>query len=328
MNKKGYTLFAGLVASAFTLPANAELDKAGLSGELSLLLGVSNQESNFNTDDKKIDSLNQSGDSETDFLPLPLAELRYTFGARNQHQVFAGTSRADIGIGNFILEAGYAYEVAPYSRIEISYLPDLIQNETFSDPFVVGESRDKIDTSGHALRFKYLAIAGSKFSLDTAYYSHRLDSEKSGSTLLLASEQKMLNREGEGLYSKLSYLWQLAPSTRLVPSLIYQSFDADGKAMSHDAFGLETSLIHKQNQHTFALTGAYLYSDYDKENPIFNKSLEADKYKVFLAYEYDKLLGWDNWVLSMLAGYTQTNANINFYDQTSLITGVGVSYKF
>lgn len=329
MNYNRYVFIVGaFLLGMLSAPAYAALDESGFSGEASLLLGFSYQKSNFNTDKKRINTLNSSGESDTQFLPLPLAELRYTFGHSNQHQVFIGTSRTDIGIGNFIFEAGYAYEIAPYSSVEFSYLPDLIQNETFSDPFLTDESRDKTDTSGHALRFKYLGIAQSNFNLDVAYYTHRLDSEKSAKSLVTIEEQKSLNREGEGFYSKLSYMWALSRQTRIVPSVIYQSFDADGSAMTHYNLGMEASLIHTLNRHRFVLTGGYQYADFDKANPVFDETQRNDKYKLFLAYEYDQLMGWDNWAFSMLAGYTQTHSNINFYNQKSAIAGAGVSYKF
>ncbi|MGB2079847.1 MAG: DUF2860 family protein, partial [Vibrio sp.] len=238
------------------------------------------------------------------------------------------TSRADIGIGNFLFEAGYAYELAPRSSIAISYLPDFIQNETFENPFLTEQSRKKTDTSGHAIRFKYNGILSSAWSLDLAYYTHDVDDETSGEGLVSSQDMRKLEREGSGFYSKLSYFMPLSRELRLVPALIYQNYDADGDAMSHQALAAEASLIQQVERHTFAFTAAYQYTDFDEANPVFDKTQHHSKYKAFLAYEYNKLMGWDNWAFSMLAGYNQTSANIDFYDQTQFIFGSGVSYKF
>ena len=77
-----------------------------------------------------------------------------------------------------------------------------------------------------------------------------------------------------------------------------------------------------------ALNLSYQSVRYDETNPIFNERQEDNKWSAFLAYSYQKPFGWEDWELVSLAGYSNSDANIDFYDEKSLLVTAGFSYNF
>ena len=166
-----------LVASSSTAAPTGK----GLSGEFSIMAGVVSSSSNFDTDDPiKSGGLDSEGGTEQNYLVLPLGQLRYNFGSHIQHEVFLGTSRADIIQGVAALEIGYKHWLGKRSFLSFSVLPTIMESETWADPFLINESRDVTDESGNAYRFQFQDIAGSGLNADVGYYKKTIDNELSG----------------------------------------------------------------------------------------------------------------------------------------------------
>ncbi|OLQ74187.1 hypothetical protein BIT28_20160 [Photobacterium proteolyticum] len=323
--KKTYLVCCMALISGHTM---AELGEPGFSGEVSALVGFGSTESNFNTDsDKTISNVDNSGKSESEMLAAPLGQLRYTFGQLDNHQIFIGTSREDIAVGDFALEAGYRYGLSEESSISISYLPTIMGGETWEDPYLTGTERQTTDISGNAYRLQYDSIMDSPFSLDLAYYTKDIDTEQSGSQYT-SEQQKRLDRSGNGLYSKISYKYMINNSSLLQPAVIYKTFSADGDAMSNKSYGVELSYMKFVNRHAFSISGKYLNTTFDTVNPVFDTEQKDSEYSFFAGYEYDEFMGWDNWAFNAIAGYDVKASNINFYDETEYMLGAGVTYKF
>ncbi|MEZ9336784.1 DUF2860 domain-containing protein [Vibrio splendidus] len=323
---KKLTLTTIALSVSFAVNAN-ELGESGFSGEVSGLIGMSSETSNFNTDTKKkTGDLNTKGESDSGLAAAPLGQIRYTFGSGNNHQVFAGTSRDDLAVGDFVLELGYKHGFGENSSIAFSYLPSM-GGETWADPFITGGDREVTDFSSNAYRAKYDNILDSNFSADFAYYTIELDKENSG-MFQTGSAIKSLDRDGNGLYSKISYSHQLSSNSILEPSLLYKTFSADGDAMSNTEIGTELTYKAFYGRHAFALSGKYSSVSFDDTHVFFNKKQKDSKFGAFGAYEFDKLMGWENVSFNALAGYDVTTSNIEFYEKSELIVGVGATYKF
>lgn len=318
---------AVLAATISTGVGAGELAKPGFSGELMAMAGFSSTESNFNTEtESKVGLLNTEAESQTEAILAPLGQIRYTFGRSSHHQVFLGTSREDIAVGDFVLEAGYKFGLGTNSSIAASYLPS-VAGETWKDPFVTGK-REVTDISSSAVRLKYENILDSAFSVDLGYYTSEVNGENSGASLNSGSAINQLDRDGNGLYAKFSYTHSLNQTSIIEPSFTYKSFSADGEAMSNNVYGTELSYKKFTKRHLFALSASYSKTNYDSENVVFGKTQNNNTYDVFAAYEYDKFMGWENWALNGIAGYEVTSSNINFYNEKELMLGVGMSYKF
>ncbi|MCW4446664.1 DUF2860 domain-containing protein [Vibrio splendidus] len=313
------TLLALSVAAS---PAFAKLaDEQGFSGEISINTGVASSTSNFNTDaDSTISSNTQKASSESSFLVAPLGSVAYTFGEKLNHQVYTGTARDDVATGTVVLEVGYKYQLESGMTIDASLLPTIMSGETWANPYAEGVARSKTDETGNAFRLKLSSIAGSAFSLDMAYATKDVDNDE--------IQEQELKRDANTLYLKGQYRVPLSRTMMLIPSIIYQTRDADGNAESYDQFGGEVSLFGGMGRHQYALTAGYNQRSYDANNSIYDKTRSDDNINLFAAYEYDRFMDWENWSFVSLAGYGTSDSNITFYDESQYIVSVGLNYKF
>ncbi|MCT4350692.1 DUF2860 domain-containing protein [Vibrio sp. NC2] len=312
------TLLALSVAAS---PAFAKLaDEQGFSGEISINTGVASSTSNFNTDaDSTISSNTQKASSEISFLVAPLGSVAYTFGEKLNHQVYTGTARDDVATGTVVLEVGYKYQLESGMTIDASLLPTIMSGETWADPYNTTSARTKTDETGNAFRLKLSSIAGSAFSLDMAYATKDVEEDQ---------VEEALKRDANTLYLKGQYRLPLSRTMMLIPSVIYQTRDADGKAESYDQFGGEVSLFGGMGRHQYALTAGYNQRSYDASSITFQKKRSDDNINLFAAYEYEQFMNWDNWSFVSLAGYGTSDSNITFYDESQYIVSVGLNYKF
>ncbi|WP_164684079.1 DUF2860 domain-containing protein [Vibrio maerlii] len=321
---------AVLIASfSFTTHARP-LGEAGWSGEISINTGYASQTSNFNTDgDKTLSSQNAKAESDDGFLAAPLGNIAYTFGEGNSKQFYAGTSRADIAVGDVAFEIGYKQKLASGTVVDVSILPTIIENETWVDPYAVGTERKTTDESGNAYRLKLSSIGGSLFSLDFAYAHIDVDDELSASDSKFSTDtQEAMRRDGSHYYLKGDMRLFIDRDTFIVPALKYNRRTADGDAMAYNAFGADISYFKSIGRHQFALTGGYEYRDYDETNPVFGKKRDDHALSAFLAYEMEELNGWENVSLISFAGYGQSNSAITFYDESQYIVTLGLNYQF
>ncbi len=325
---KRSTLIAFAILSS--TPAMAKISSSGgISGELSLSAGFTASESNFNTDNSAtITDNTQKGESDSKFIPVLLGNVAYTFGQGLDKQIYMGTSREDIAIGTLALELGFKQQLANGTVIDASFLPTIMSGETWDDPFKEGSARGVTDEEGNAYRLKFGNIGNSGFSLDTAYAVKEIDSEKSGHQAYSTSEQDLLRRDATSIYTKGSFRFPISRGTFLSPSVTYIKTDADGDALSNTSWKGELSVFTNFDRHQLVLTAGYTGRNYDASHPIYNVVRDDDELSLFAAYEYKGLMGWDNWSLISFAGYGQTDSNIDFYDEKSMIFSVGVNCQF
>ncbi|WP_454442636.1 DUF2860 domain-containing protein [Vibrio bathopelagicus] len=313
-----YTLLALSVTAA---PAFAKLaDEAGFSGEISINTGFTSSTSNFNTDaDSNLSSNQQKASSESSFLVAPLGSIAYTFGEKLNQQVYTGTARDDVATGTVVLEAGYKYQLESGMVIDASILPTIMSGETWADPYNTTSARSKTDETGNAFRLKLESIAGSPFSLDMAFATKDVENDL---------VEDALKRDADTFYLKGQYRQPISRTMMLVPSLIYQSTDAEGDAASFEQLGGEVSLFGGIGRHKYALTAGYNQRSYDASSLTYQKKRSDDNINLFAAYEYDQFMDWENWSFVSLAGYGTSESNITFYDESQYIVSVGLNYKF
>ncbi|PKF77106.1 hypothetical protein CW749_23360 [Vibrio sp. vnigr-6D03] len=316
-------LLSALVAS---YGAQAELsDKNGFSGEVAINVGYTSQTSNMNTEASAQRTKGETP-TESDVLIAPLGNLQYTFGSNKQHQIFFGTSRADIAIGTLALELGYKNELSSGMTWSLAALPSVLQSEVWQDPYQLNGNRAETKEFGTAYRLQLEKTPLFGLNFDLAYGQINIDKETSGSEL--ASGADKLNRNGKVLYSKVEKFVPLSRTTFLLPSLKYIQRDADGSAMQNTGIGADLTAIMVRGQHQFVTTVSYLNRSFDDTNPVFDKTRDDNQLKLFLAYEYVNFMGWENTSLVAFGGYDSVTSNIDFYDSSNWIVATGLNYSF
>lgn len=321
--KNIYLLAAGIILSS---SAYAELGEEGLSGEVSVLTGYGSGKNNLSTENETAKQ-NSQAKSNSDLGFSALGQLRYTFGDDNDHQLYFGNARSDIIEGIFALELGYSFELADESVLSFGYLPTVIKGEVWEDPYKFTGKRKKSDISGNTYRFQYEYMFGSPISMDFAYYNQDIKNEKSASHLTSA-QQKVMQRDGKGYYLSLSSELPISEESFFSPSVSYHNFDADGKAMSFDEYGLSLTYLRQFDQHAMSFNIDYAHKKFASLNPVFSKTQKDNSISVNMGYEYQEVFGWEDWGFNALVGYDKTNSNITFYDKSEYMVGVGLTYMF
>ncbi|OEF07982.1 DUF2860 domain-containing protein [Vibrio genomosp. F10] len=317
--KASYILLFTLLTAA---PTYAKLGSSnGFSGELSLNTGYISTQSHLNTNANAIlTGLDQTAETDDTVIVAPLGNLAYTFGRSNQ-QVYFGTTRDDIAIGTLALQLGYKYQFPSRMTVDIAYLPTVMSGSEWQNPYETTTARQETDVDGNAYRLKLSNIGGSLFSLDMAY----ADKEVEQDTLVNTA----LARDAKTFLIKGQVRIPLSRTTMLLPAIAYIESDAQGEANSYQGYRGELSLFQSIGEHNIALTAAYSQHDYQAGNHLFGNQIRNDDgLKFFVAYEYQNLMGWQNWSFISFVGYSQTDANINFYDESQSIVTLGVNYKF
>ncbi|WP_038870175.1 DUF2860 domain-containing protein [Vibrio jasicida] len=302
--------------------AQAQLaETAGFSGEVSLNAGFVSSESHFNTDNSStINSLDESAESDSSFIAAPLGNAAYTFGHRLNHQVYAGTTRSDIAIGTLAFQLGYKYQLDSGTVLDFSYLPTILEGETWQNPYLINQTRKTTDEGGNAFRFQINRFLDDNFNLDLAYADK--DVEKDTVT------DPSLARDAKIYHIKGDYRIPLSRTSMLQPAFTYIYHDADGDAESFNSYRLDLSWFQFINRHRVALTAGYTVKDFESASATFGKTRNDDKLSLFAAYEYKNVFDWDNWSFISLAGCSSTDSNITFYDEKEYLLSVGLNYTF
>ncbi len=302
--------------------AQAQLAKtAGFSGEFSLNTGFVSSQSNLNTNNSKsIDSLDKSADSKRSLIPAPLGNIAYTFGNQLNHRLYAGTARSDVAIGILAFQLGYQYQLPMGTVLDVSYLPTLLEKETWRNPYQVGAARQTTDEGGNAYRIRLKGLINRGFNLDLAYGDKQIDEEE--------ITDRSLAREADIYYIKGSYRLPISRTSMLQPAVTYINHDADGKAESFDSYRFDLSWFKFINRHRIVVTAGYNYKDYQSESLTFSKTRNDATISLFAAYEYQNVFDWQDWSFVSFTGYNQADSNINFYDEQQYLLFIGMNYRF
>ncbi|SON51254.1 DUF2860 family protein [Vibrio tapetis] len=313
-----------LTATVVAAPSVARSETPqGFSGEIALNTAFFQSKSNLNTS-AEAQRVENETPTTTSYGVFPLGNIKYTF---DNHQLFAGTSRADIAVGTVALEAGYQYRFSGGTKWSVSVLPTVLASKVWQDPYQLTGGREETEEKGTAYRMQFKNIAGSLFNLDLAYGDSKVSDEQSGSEYSV-SEQSQLERDRQVYYAKFDMMLPLSRTFLLFPAIKYIDSKADGNAMSNSALGGELTSIMIFGQHQFAATLGYMKHEYNEQHPVFSKTRSDAKIKSFIAYEYTDFFDIDSLSLVAFAGYNTSDSNIEFYDETGLVTSVGVNWKF
>lgn len=306
----------------------------GFSGNMTFLTGFTANSSNLDVGQSNHQSqtdLMSSSATEANGMVAILGSMQYTFGALNHKQIFLGTSRDDIITGTLAFEVGYRQQLESGMVIDFSILPTLISGEVWDDPYAVDSKREETDLTGNVVRMQLSKMMGTNFNIDMAFGESDVKKENTGlkGLDLTDEERALMTREREYFYLKSGYQYFLKDGSGiLTPSMNVFSSNSEGNALSFLSVGAEVNLAKRFGNHGLAFTINAAKRDYDKENPIFNKTREDKDFGAFIAYEYANIFDAKNWSLVSLLGAKTTTSNIEYYQSSQYVVSVGVDYKF
>jgi hypothetical protein len=329
-----------LICLYFSVPACAQQPlprESGFSGYLELLGAYISTNSQLNTDgkNKQTDSLDETGKRVGKVRPFPLGLISYTF-ADIRTQLYIGILPENIAEGQLLFETGIRHDLTDGTSLRAAVIPvSPIAQETWEDPFVVGQDRDETDIRSWGLKLVADNIAGSGFSLRGGLVRHDIDTEKSGEFLisqplseLTPDDLDELDRDSYFYRLTAQYSFRLAPRMRLLPILRYIRGDADGDANSFKALAPQLSLQYFGNQLQVALNASAKAEWYDDTHPVFDKTRHDYNLGLFAILGYRDPFGWKNFRIDWFNGAFKQNSNIDFFESTGFLTALGFGYTF
>jgi hypothetical protein len=176
-------------------------------------------------------------------------------------------------------------------------------------------------------------IFGSNLELEYSVRKVDIGSEKSGEFLgLTNSEQDRLDRNGTVHRASAGYAFKFGRNT-LTPQVSIFSEDLDGEAMANTGVDVQLTYLYDGDPITLVLNGYVGQADFDKSNPVFDKTREDDRYGASATVYYKNPWGWgllgsEPMRFFVTGAYFGVDSNIDFYNQEAILGMGGVSFRW
>jgi hypothetical protein len=312
-------------------------EDSGFSGYIELLGAYISSNSQLNTDNKneRTDSLDKSGKRVDNFRPLPLGLIAYTF-SELRTQIFLGVLPETVVQGQFQVEAGVRHDLLDGTSLRASAIPITpFEEETWEDPFVVGENRQETHITSSGFKLAADNIRASGMGLEYRWIQQKIDKERSGTFLISQPDSPLtpedlddLERDSQSHRFSAEYSFELRPRMSLKPILRYTREDAEGKANSFHAFTTQLSFSYLGDKWRAFVNGVVKGEWYDDTHPVFDKTRRDLNLGLFAILAYKNPIGLKGFRIDWLNGFFMSNSNINFYDSTNYLTALGIAYNF
>jgi hypothetical protein len=310
-------------------------DEEGFSGYLAIGAAGIKGESNMVAGNTIIDishrtiySLNDSPKSESDSTALLNGELAYTF-SQSRTQIYVGNNLEDFLEFDFTTLFGLRHELSDKSLVAVSYVFNGISAEVWKDPYLTNQRRSKTDRESSGIRLEWDKIMGSQLGLQYTYRDIEIDDEFSGQSLgLNASDRSLLDREGDFHKLEASYNFNLQNGHFLKPKITYINRDLNGKAMRHDTWNIGFTHTYDTTHYAIVTSLEWATADYDRQNPIYNKTRDDDRWGIGLNAAYKNPFGYKSWNILASLSYYDSDSNIDFYDTNMKLISLSAVYRF
>ena len=312
--------------SLFSVSAAADLaSDEGFGGYVGAVTSYSSSVSNMDPSNENHSGTGNDKSSGSGFSPI--GELHYTFGQEYDHQVYAGLAEGDLIEGSTLFQLGYKTELNNGTVVGFAYLPAIGSGEVYSDPYTAKKQRTKSKANTHGIRMMAENVFGMPLSLEAAFADTKIDKERSGQGLS-QSQQMLLKRDAKSYAMEGSFVCEATESIYVEPRLSYLRYDAEGEASAFHNVGVGMTFHTFVDRHQVSLSTGYTNRHYDAANPVFNKERSDNSYDATLTYQYENMLGWDDWSFVGMLGYEKRNSNIAFFNESDKSISVGMIYQF
>ncbi len=318
MKKLAVLVVCGLLLGIASplLASQDEQEQDGLFGEILLGGGWgSSRPSGLEVldDNERLNSLSSRGSRESDALPFIGGSIGYAFAR-------TGTT---LSIGSGLEEPlNFTVNQKIGAAGQLSMSAFYTEEEVWKNPYLTGVVREKTDAEsvGLSVTWEDIFSTGIWLSIEQMYVDVDQD--------LIGQNQADLRRDGTDSTVGVGFSLPLGEKSMLTTSINYMELDRDGESNSAKGFG--GSLAHSIEFRKLSLETAISYSqiDYDKIHQVFNKTREETSYGISHTVVYAAPFNFEDWALIGMAAYSETDANIAFFDSSGVIVGTGLSYSF
>ena len=284
----------------------------------------------FNLSDDQGSPLDESPDAESSAIVLAPFSLGYTFGS-TRTQIFLGTELTDLVRFDYSQQLGVKQEIGKFGLVQAGFLFNSIPVKVWEDPYVAPpRTRSETNRKSMGGRLVWDRIFGIPMQLQYTYRDIDIGNEKSGEFLgLISYKRDLLDRNGDYHSGEILYRFTFFQRHRLTPAFILTRYDLDGDAMANDTWDFQLTYGYRGDSFRVTANAFYGESEYDGENPIYNKEQEDDRYGLQSTVYYRNPWNWRlfgshpmNFYVS--GAYVEIDSNISFYDQQAILATGGI----
>lgn len=317
-------------------------EEPGVSGFFQLGIGAVSAETNMiattfggsaELGDDTIDDPTQDPDSESAAIPMVALSVTYTFENKTT-ELFFGSSLEDFLQFDFATALGVRHQVDSLGIFEVSALSTPLATEVWEDPYVAGVERDETDRNTDGVRLQWGSILGSGFDVRISSREVDIDDERSGDALvasatITATEQELLDRNGDINVLSVVYNWNIAEGRILAIGVNSVEHDLDGDAMSYDGTSVQLTYAAKLDDRRRLVSNVFFGTyEFDETNPIVDETDEMDQVGVSATYFLSDPFGFKDWTGNIAVVYADSDNDIDFYDTNSAMVSVGMLRRF
>ena len=328
-----------IIAGSPALALDPIAQKSGFSGYIQPGLGYLNIKSNtvakvlgFELSDQQISNLNDEPDSQSTMLFTVPFKIAYTL-ATTRTEVFLGTDVGDLLAFDTVQQLGVKQEMGSLGVFQAGLLFSGTV-KVWKDPYVTGQNRDETSRRNVGAQLTWDKIFSSNLELEYSLRKVDISSEKSGEFLgLTNSEQDRLDRNGTVHSLSAGYGFKFGGNQKLTPKITLFYEDLDGEAMANTGVDLQLTYVYDGDPITLVLNGYVGQADYDKSNPVYDKTRDDDRYGVSATAYYKNPWGWtlfgsEPMKFFVTGAYTAVDSNIDFYNQEAVLGMAGVAFRW
>jgi len=276
--------------------------------------GFINSKDNFSTNGStNISSLDSASDENEG---IALVDFYYGYELSEDSTIYASIVLGQMSLGTTLSSDMGSFDMG---------LTTGLGEEAWQNPFSTNTNRATTDVSevGAYLGYGFSLAKAHHAQLMYQYSVRSYDSQTveaslnaEGSRHIISLENTYTPEFGKGQFT---YLF----NTTL------ENYDAKGDASTYDSLMLEFGINMALSEDlSLTLLAGLGNKEYDKENPNFGKTVDADLSSFVAVLNWEKPFGYDNFYSTLKAGHQEEDANVSFYDKENTFTLLSVGYRF
>jgi hypothetical protein len=295
-----------------------EDDEPGLFGNI--ILGGGWKDSRISqlevTDDNKtVSNLDERGEYKSEAIPVIFGSVGYRF-AQTSTQISVDLQPIFEGGIELLL----AQPLGDTGTVSVTGAWSV--NKAWKDPYLVGVKRSATDETKVGFGVGWEEIMGS--GAEISYFFESLDVKDDVS----GAQDPLLRRDGAEHSLLFGYALPLSQRSVVTPSFSFHRGDFKGKSNSFNGYQFSLEHFLGLGRWIFNTSAEFTWYDFEKEHPLFDKKRKDTKIGASEFITYLEPFGWRGFSLNGLVSYESLDSNINFFDASDLIIGLGVGYNF
>ncbi|MCX5811177.1 MAG: DUF2860 family protein [Proteobacteria bacterium] len=266
---------------------------------------------------RRIDSLGSKAAASTSSLALPYFDAKYIpdyqEGQKGITTLYFNTiaEPGSINVGvRHVFQSG---------AIDVSGFYSLVA-KNWQNPYVL--YRTATNTMYFGSRITYAKIMGTNLSL--SYKIARTDVDND----VIGGLHSTLRQDGFTHRAIIDYKYDFNKMFSIIPEFSFERGQFDGGSNSYNSYG--GGLGFAMRTPFFDLNTRFYGSTakFDRLHPIFAKTRNENTYGTSVVATFPEPFGWKKYtIVAGINGY-QTESNIRFFDRYTMMSLVGLSYKF